>query len=94
MVLHRLAVRLAHIREGDRVAIEPGIPCRECFLCMDGRYNLCEDVQFAGVYPFDGTLQRYMVHPSKWLHKLSLHRFGIEETMTNTSQNKANFFGI
>lgn len=36
---------------------------------MEGRYNLCEEVQFAGVYPYDGTMQRYKVHPAKWLHK-------------------------
>ncbi|KAJ5717604.1 hypothetical protein N7488_003250 [Penicillium malachiteum] len=55
---------------GDRVAVEPGVPCEECFLCDEGRYNLCEDVHFAGVYPYAGTIQRYKVHPAKWLHKL------------------------
>lgn len=54
---------------GDRVAVEPGVPCDKCFLCREGRYNLCEDVQFAGVYPYHGTAQRYKVHPAKWLHK-------------------------
>ncbi|KAJ3529178.1 hypothetical protein NM208_g9876 [Fusarium decemcellulare] len=58
------------LKPGDRVAVEPGVPCGNCFLCLDGRYNLCEDVQFAGVYPYAGTLQRYKVHPAKWLHKL------------------------
>jgi L-iditol 2-dehydrogenase len=51
------------------VAVEPGVPCDKCFLCREGRYNLCEDVQFAGVYPYAGTLQRYKVHPAKWLYK-------------------------
>ncbi len=55
---------------GDRVAVEPGVPCGSCFLCMDGRYNLCEDVKFAGVYPYHGTIQRYKTHPAKWCHKL------------------------
>jgi len=55
---------------GDRVAVEPGVPCGECFLCQDGRYNLCEEVQFAGVYPYHGTIQRYKTHPAKWCHKL------------------------
>lgn len=55
---------------GDRVAVEPGVPCGTCFLCMDGRYNLCEDVQFAGVYPYDGTVQRFKCHPARWCHKL------------------------
>ncbi|MBE3044703.1 alcohol dehydrogenase catalytic domain-containing protein [Candidatus Bathyarchaeota archaeon] len=54
---------------GDRVAVEPGVPCENCFLCREGRYNLCEDVQFAGVYPYHGTAQRYKVHPAKWLYK-------------------------
>lgn len=55
---------------GDRVAVEPGVPCGECFLCYDGRYNLCEDVKFAGCYPYDGTIQRYKCHPARWCHKI------------------------
>lgn len=51
------------------MAVEPGVPCDKCFLCREGRYNLCEDVQFAGVYPYHGTIQRYKVHPAKWLYK-------------------------
>ncbi|CAG8037693.1 unnamed protein product [Penicillium nalgiovense] len=59
-----------HLKPGDRVAVEPGVPCEHCFLCDEGRYNLCDDVQFAGVYPYEGTMQRYKNHPAKWLHKL------------------------
>ncbi|CAI6334420.1 unnamed protein product [Periconia digitata] len=61
---------VTNLKPGDRVAVEPGVPCGQCFLCLDGRYNLCEDVQFAGVYPYDGTIQRYKTHPAKWCHKL------------------------
>ncbi|KAF2848577.1 sorbitol dehydrogenase-like protein [Plenodomus tracheiphilus IPT5] len=55
---------------GDRVALEPGVPCSTCFLCQTGRYNLCSSVRFAGVYPHDGTIQRYKTHPATWCHKL------------------------
>ncbi|KAI5274757.1 sorbitol dehydrogenase [Aureobasidium subglaciale] len=55
---------------GDRVAIEPGVPCDDCWLCKEGRYNLCEDVKFSGVWPNYGTLQRSKVHPAKWLHRI------------------------
>lgn len=55
---------------GDRVAVEPGVPCGRCFLCVEGRYNLCNDVAFAGVYPHAGTIQRYKVHPVRFVHKL------------------------
>ncbi|KAK7957873.1 hypothetical protein PG988_012721 [Apiospora saccharicola] len=58
------------LQVGDRVAVEPGVPCEKCFLCREGRYNLCDDVQFAGVYPYHGTVQRYKVHPAKWLYKI------------------------
>ncbi|WP_223693627.1 NAD(P)-dependent alcohol dehydrogenase [Leifsonia poae] len=45
---------------GDRVAIEPGVPCGRCELCRSGRYNLCPDVEFHATPPFDGTLQEYI----------------------------------
>ncbi|KAK8010051.1 sorbitol dehydrogenase-like protein [Apiospora arundinis] len=61
---------VTNLKVGDRVAVEPGVPCEKCFLCQEGRYNLCDDVQFAGVYPYHGTLQRYKVHPAKWLYKI------------------------
>jgi L-iditol 2-dehydrogenase len=54
---------------GDRVAVEPGVPCGRCFLCIDGKYNLCDEVHFAGVYPYAGTLQRFKTHSAKWVHK-------------------------
>ncbi|KLU82196.1 sorbitol dehydrogenase, partial [Magnaporthiopsis poae ATCC 64411] len=61
---------VTNLKTGDRVAVEPGVPCNNCFLCQQGRYNLCEAVAFAGVYPHHGTLQRYKIHPARWLHKL------------------------
>ncbi|KAM0554933.1 hypothetical protein ACHAPJ_006669 [Fusarium lateritium] len=59
-----------HGSKGDRVAIEPGVPCGKCFLCYEGRPNLCGDVQFFGVYPYHGTIQRYKVHQARFVHKL------------------------
>lgn len=61
---------LTRLQKGDRVAVEPGVPCSKCFLCAAGRYNLCEKVKFVGVYPHDGTIQRYKVHPAEFLHKI------------------------
>lgn len=29
---------------GDRVALEPGVPCLKCELCKSGTYNHCEKV--------------------------------------------------
>ena len=40
--------------EGDRVAIEPGVPCRMCQWCKEGRYNLCPDITFSATPPYHG----------------------------------------
>lgn len=40
---------VTNVSVGDRVAIEPCVPCGNCFLCSQGDYNLCGDVQFIGV---------------------------------------------
>ena len=58
------------LRIGDRVAIEPGVPCHECHNCTTGEYNLCPDVAFTGVPPYHGSIRRYHVHRAKYLHKL------------------------
>lgn len=60
---------MKELQKGDRVAVEPQIPCSTCFHCTGGRPNLCADVEFSGVYPYHGSLQRYKVHPARWVYK-------------------------
>jgi L-iditol 2-dehydrogenase len=45
---------------GQRVALEPGIPCGRCSECRHGRYNLCSDVRFFATPPIDGAFARYV----------------------------------
>jgi len=45
---------------GQRVALEPGIPCGRCAECRNGRYNLCSDVRFFATPPIDGAFARYV----------------------------------
>ncbi|KAM4062680.1 alcohol dehydrogenase groES-like domain-containing protein [Hirsutella rhossiliensis] len=61
---------VTRVKRGDRVAIEPGVSCGRCFLCIGGRYNLCQHVAFSGVYPHHGTMQRYKTHPASHVHRL------------------------
>lgn len=44
------------------MAIEPGVPCRICDLCKNGRYNLCAEMVFCATPPYDGNLTRYYAH--------------------------------
>lgn len=64
---------VTNVKIGDKVAIEPGIPCRNCFLCRKGDYNLCQDVKFLGVYPHSGSMQRYLVHDARYVFKIPDH---------------------
>ena len=50
---------------GDRVAIEPGVPCGHCDYCKTGRYNLCPDVVFQATPPYDGAFAQYIAWPAK-----------------------------
>jgi L-iditol 2-dehydrogenase len=45
---------------GQRVALEPGVPCGRCTECRHGRYNLCTDVRFFATPPIDGAFARYV----------------------------------
>ncbi|KAH7156663.1 chaperonin 10-like protein [Dactylonectria macrodidyma] len=58
------------LRVGDRVALEPGYPCRRCPNCTAGKYNLCPDMVFAATPPYDGTLTGYWVAPADFCFKL------------------------
>ncbi|XP_055905720.1 sorbitol dehydrogenase [Eupeodes corollae] len=58
---------------GDRVAIEPGVPCRLCQFCKIGKYNLCPDMVFCATPPYDGNLTKYYRHAADFCFKLPPH---------------------
>lgn len=57
-------------RKGDRVTIEPGVPCLRCSHCLTGNYHLCDSVRFLGAPPYHGTFRRYLSHNALFVHKL------------------------
>lgn len=62
--------QVTHLKVGDRVAVEPGVPCELCYECSAGTYNLCDDVKFSGVPPYPGSIRRYHNHSARYLHKI------------------------
>ncbi|MCX7012021.1 MAG: alcohol dehydrogenase catalytic domain-containing protein [Candidatus Sumerlaeota bacterium] len=58
------------VSPGDRVVIEPGIPCGRCPRCRSGRYNLCPEVVFLSAPPVDGTFCDYLSIRADMLHKM------------------------
>jgi L-iditol 2-dehydrogenase len=57
-------------RIGERVALEPGVPCRVCRECKAGRYNLCRDVRFFATPPIDGTFAEYVALEADFAHPI------------------------
>ncbi len=48
------------LQVGDRIALEPGVPCGTCMQCRSGRYNLCPYVKFFASPPVDGAFVQYL----------------------------------
>lgn len=65
--------RVKHLKEGDRVALEPGKTCGSCEFCKTGRYNLCPDVEFFATPPYDGVFQEYVAHEAALCFPLPDH---------------------
>ncbi|OBT71802.1 hypothetical protein VF21_09337 [Pseudogymnoascus sp. 05NY08] len=62
------------LKVGDTVALECGVPCKQCAHCRSGRYNICPDLRFrssGSKFPhYQGTLQEFVDHPACWVHHL------------------------
>ena len=54
-------------RTGERVAVDPAIPCLSCEQCAAGRLHLCLDLRFAGHGTTDGALRGHLVWPERCL---------------------------
>ena len=48
------------LQVGQRVAVEPHVPCWRCELCENGHPNLCPNHYFYGLFPEDGALRQRM----------------------------------
>jgi L-iditol 2-dehydrogenase len=57
-------------RAGQRVAIDPAIPCETCRACRDGYRNLCYRLKFSGHGDTDGMMREFMAWPTTALHPL------------------------
>ena len=66
----RIGKNVKHLQPGDRVAIEPGVACRMCDYCKNGKYNLCPEMKFCATPPYHGNLCRYYAQDADFCFKL------------------------
>ncbi|MGB3258369.1 MAG: NAD(P)-dependent alcohol dehydrogenase [Ornithinimicrobium sp.] len=64
---------VSSLEVGQRVSIEPGVPCRNCPQCLSGRYNLCPDVRFFATPPYDGAFAEYVAMPASFVYPIPDH---------------------
>lgn len=72
-IVTSIGSNVTSLKIGDKVAMEPGIPCRRCKPCRGGKYNLCYEMRFAATPPIDGSLTKYYALPEDFCYKLADH---------------------
>lgn len=69
-VVRELGSGVTTVAAGDRVIVEPTLPCWNCKPCRGGRPNLCEDLGFFGCGYDQGGMADYFTLPADRLHRL------------------------
>lgn len=65
-IVEKTGNAVSDLHYGDRVAIEPAMPCGECDQCKEGRPHTCRNLRFLGCPgQADGCLSEYIVMPQK-----------------------------
>src|SRR5450759_1466488 len=74
------------VRPGDKIGIEPAMPCWECDQCLSGRHHTCRKLRFLGCPgQAEGCLMEYIVMPEQscfpLTEKLTFDHGSISEPM-------------
>ena len=59
-----------HLKPGDRVCMEPGIPNPNSRASKEGLYNVDPGVRFWATPPVDGCLVEEILHPAPYVYKI------------------------
>ena len=63
-----VGAEVTRLTAGQRVSIEPGVPCLSCEQCLAGRYNLCPRMRFLATPPYDGAFCEYLAVHEAFAH--------------------------
>ncbi len=69
-VVVAVGLNVENVEVGDRIAVEPIIPCGDCDACRRGIYNVCPNIRFTGSPHTDGALQQLVAVPARGAHRL------------------------
>src|SRR3954447_11247971 len=69
-VVSEVGAGVTHVKEGDRVVVEPYDVCGTCVACRDGRYNICRSLGFIGLDGDQGGFAEKAVVAQRWVHPI------------------------
>ena len=69
-VIREIASDVTGFAVGDRVTVEPDLPCWDCKNCKGGQENLCENLKFFGCGYAQGGMADYWTLPATRFHKV------------------------
>ncbi|MBS9437669.1 NAD(P)-dependent alcohol dehydrogenase [Photorhabdus noenieputensis] len=69
-VITAVGKNVTHLKIGDRVCMEPGIPNLQSPQSRAGIYNLDPEIRFWATPPIDGCLRERVIHPAAFTFKL------------------------
>lgn len=65
-VVVEVGPKVKRVKPGDKIAIEPAMPCWECDQCLAGRHHTCRKLKFLGCPgQAEGCLMEYIVMPEE-----------------------------
>ena len=69
-IIREIAPDVSGFKVGDRVTVEPDLPCWNCKNCNSGQENLCENLKFFGCGYSQGGMAEYWSLPATRFHKV------------------------
>jgi L-iditol 2-dehydrogenase len=86
-IVEKVGSAVTSVKPGDRVAIDPAMPCWECDQCKAGRSHTCRKLKFLGCPgQAEGCLSEYIVMPETSCFpiadNLSLDEAALSEPLT------------
>lgn len=64
---------VTRVKVGDKIAIDPAMPCWKCDQCLQGRPHTCRNLKYLGCPgQAEGCLSEYIVMPEECCHKVDI----------------------
>lgn len=67
-VIAETGAGVSSVRQGQRVTVEPYLPCWDCKQCLRGHQNICENLGFLGCGDPQGAMADYFTVDARRIH--------------------------